>query len=55
LANEGRIVIDANFIMNGLTLAGILWIAATVSGLRDRVTKIEITLQLRKEKSSCNA
>lgn len=40
-------ILDANFILNGCTLALVIWIAASVTGLRERVSRIEGFLQQR--------
>lgn len=42
-------MIDVNFILNGCTLALVIWIAASVSGLRERVAHIEGYLKVKKE------
>ena len=40
------VTLDPNFILNGLSLALLIWIAGSVSGLRERVTRIETKLQI---------
>lgn len=39
-------MIDPSFLFNGLSLALLVWIGASVSGLRERVTRIETKLQM---------
>jgi hypothetical protein len=42
--------IDPNFILNGCTLALLIWVAGSVSGLRERVARIESQIELLKGK-----